>query len=106
MTTKIPDVQGFLSRLAASLFLLTGIVCGSSLLLAKTEMAPSTDSKSTPAKSARHGIEKAISPSPAYLVPGEKANINTATKEKLSAVPDIGATKAQAIIDGRPYAKP
>jgi competence protein ComEA len=39
------------------------------------------------------------------LAPGEKVNLNTATKEKLEALPEIGPVKAQAIIDGRPYTK-
>jgi competence protein ComEA len=55
----------------------------------------------TPAKAAK--AEKAA---PAKLAPGEKVNINTAPKEKLDALPGIGPVKAQAIIDGRPYANP
>ncbi len=39
------------------------------------------------------------------LAPGQKVNINTATKEQLEALPEIGPVKAQAIIDGRPYQK-
>ncbi|HTN71699.1 MAG TPA: helix-hairpin-helix domain-containing protein, partial [Methylomirabilota bacterium] len=39
------------------------------------------------------------------LAPGERVNINTATKEKLEALPEIGPVKAQAIIEGRPYKK-
>lgn len=48
---------------------------------------------------------KAAAPAPAKLAPGQKVNINTATKEQLEALPEIGPVKAQAIIDGRPYKK-
>lgn len=40
------------------------------------------------------------------LAPGQKVNINTATKEELEALPEVGPVKAQAIIDGRPYKAP
>jgi competence protein ComEA len=38
------------------------------------------------------------------LAAGEKININTASKADLEKLPGIGEKKAQAIIDGRPYA--
>jgi competence protein ComEA len=41
----------------------------------------------------------------AKLAPGQKININTATKAELDALPEIGPVKAQAIIDARPYQK-
>lgn len=40
------------------------------------------------------------------LAPGEKVNINTASKEKIEALPGVGPKKAQAIIDARPYKTP
>jgi competence protein ComEA len=41
----------------------------------------------------------------AKLAPGQKVNINTASKEDLDKLFDIGPVRAQAIIDGRPYTK-
>jgi competence protein ComEA len=41
----------------------------------------------------------------AKLAPGQKVNINTASKDMLDVLPEIGPVKAQAIIDNRPYQK-
>lgn len=71
---------------------------------AATAPAPAAaPAAAAPAKAKVPAAEKAA---PAKLAPGEKVNINTAPKEKLDALPGIGPVKAQAIIDGRPYAKP
>jgi competence protein ComEA len=71
---------------------------------AKPASTPVAPAATAPAKAAKApSAEKAA---PAKLAPGEKVNINSAPKEKLDALPGIGPVKAQAIIDGRPYAKP
>jgi competence protein ComEA len=68
--------------------------------------APAPVAKPAPAAAAPAKAAKAEKAAPAKLAPGEKVNINTAPKEKLDALPGIGPVKAQAIIDGRPFAKP
>ncbi|HSB06333.1 MAG TPA: helix-hairpin-helix domain-containing protein [Thermodesulfobacteriota bacterium] len=81
------------------------------------KVAPAAPSKEAPAKAAATVVpakpaappvkaaEKPSKPT-MKLAPGQKVNINTATKEELDALPGIGPVKAQAIIEGRPYQKP
>lgn len=77
---------------------------------AATTMAPAKPAaeakpaKETKAEKATKSAEKATK-STMKLAPGQKVNINKATKEELDALPGIGPVKAQAIIDGRPYKK-
>lgn len=42
----------------------------------------------------------------AKLAPGQKVNLNTASQADLELLPEIGPSKAKAIIAGRPYSKP
>lgn len=68
--------------------------------------APAAPAAPAAAPAAAAPAAKAAAKAPAAkLAPGQKVNINTATKEQLDMIPEIGAVKAQAIIDGRPYQK-
>jgi competence protein ComEA len=81
-----------------------------SVSAAKPAAPPKAPAKETsaPQKAAAQVVkttEKAAAATAVKLAPGQKININKATKEQLEALPEIGPVKAQAIIDGRPYKK-
>jgi competence protein ComEA len=61
---------------------------------------------SAPAAAAQHASASAATTEPNKVVAGEKVNINSASLNDLERLPGIGPTKAQAIIDGRPYSTP
>lgn len=73
----------------------------------KVAPTPTPTVSPTPKKAETPGAKTEKSPvkAPATtkLAPGQKVNINTASKEQLEALPEIGPVKAQAIIEGRPY---
>jgi competence protein ComEA len=105
MKEKNLGAHRFSACWAALAFLVVGLFVLSPLVFAQVEKSPVVTPKTPTPKATVPSPEKVVTPS-TKLAPGEKVNINTATKEKLGALPGIGPSKAQGIIDGRPYAKP
>jgi competence protein ComEA len=97
-------VNRFLGCFMAMVFLMTGftwVVPAAHAQVQKSTVAPT---KALPQSEAQAAPGKKATPA-AKLAPGEKVNINSASKDKLEALPGIGPAKADAIIAGRPYAK-
>jgi competence protein ComEA len=82
------------------------VTIGAAAATAAPASMPSAAGAPEKASSAKKSITEKSEQTKTKLAPGQRININAATKEELEALPGIGPAKAQAIIDNRPFNTP
>jgi competence protein ComEA len=82
------------------------VTIGAAAAAAAPVAMPSAGGAPEKASSTKKSITEKSEQTKTKLAPGQRININTATKEELEALPGIGPAKAQAVIDNRPFNTP